>query len=91
MKEKTLLDMKKKVDALSNVMQMVYNEIGNLRELSVGTLETLKLMDGYNEAIETLKTKIKENAEKENKGKAKEEVEGSAKEENDTTEKVLEL
>jgi len=58
MKEKTLLDMKKKVDALSNVMQMVYNEIGNLRELSVGTLETLKLMDGYTEAIETLKTNI---------------------------------
>ena len=59
MKEKTLLDMKKKVDALSNVMQHVYNEIGNLRELAVGTLETLKLMDGYTEAIETLKTNMK--------------------------------
>ena len=63
MKEKTLLDMKKKVDALSNVMQMVYNELGNLRELSIGTLETLKLMDGYTEAIETLKTNIKETEE----------------------------
>ena len=63
--------MKKKVDALSNVMQMVYNEIGNLRELSVGTLETLKLMDGYTEAIETLKTNIKEN---EAKAKAKAET-----------------
>jgi|TARA_R110002049_G_scaffold21619_1_gene78821 cell shape-determining protein MreC len=87
MKEKTLLDMKKKVDALSNVMQHVYNEIGNLRELSVGTLETLKLMDGYTEAIETLKTNIKENAEKENEGKAK--AEGKAKDESET--KVLEL
>jgi cell shape-determining protein MreC len=87
MKEKTLLDMKKKVDALSNVMQMVYNEIGNLRELSVGTLETLKLMDGYTEAIETLKTNIKENAKKENEGKAK--AEGKAKDESET--KVLEL
>ena len=77
MKEKTLLDMKKKVDALSNVMKMVYNEIGNLRELSVGTLETLKLMDGYTEAIETLKNNIKENSEKETK--------------EDTKEKVLEL
>ena len=90
MKEKTLLDMKKKVDALSNVMQHVYNEIGNLRELSVGTLETLKLMDGYTEAIETLKTKIKENAEKENEGKAKDEVEGKSKEDKSET-KVLEL
>jgi hypothetical protein len=90
MKEKTLLDMKKKVDALSNVMQMVYNEIGNLRELSVGTLETLKLMDGYTEAIETLKTNIKENAKKEDKSKAKDEVEGKSKEDKSKT-KVLEL
>ena len=74
MKEKTLLEMKKKVDALSNVMQMVYNEIGNLRELSVGTLETLKLMDGYTEAIETLKNNIKENSEKETKENTKEKV-----------------
>ena len=90
MKEKTLLDMKKKVDALSNVMQMVYNEVNNLKELSVGTLETLKLMDGYTEAIETLKTKIKENAKKENEGKAKDEVEGTSKKEESNT-KVLEL
>ena len=76
MKEKTLLEMKKKVEALSNVMQMVYNELGNLRELAVGTLETLKLIDGYDAAIETLKTNIKEDAEK-------------TKEE--TKEKVLEL
>jgi hypothetical protein len=63
MKEQTLLEMKNKVDALSNVMQHVYNEMGNLRELAVGTLETLK-------------TNIKEDAEK-------------TKEE--TKEKVLEL
>ena len=79
MKEKTLLDMKKKVDALSNVMQHVYNELGNLRELSIGTLETLKLMDGYTEAIETLKTNIKEN-----EAKAKTEAETK-------TETLLEL
>ena len=65
MKEQTLLEMKKKVDALTNVMRQVFNEIGNLRELSVGTLETLKLMDGYTEAIEVLKTNMAEQAEKE--------------------------
>jgi hypothetical protein len=62
MKEKTLLEMKKKVDALTNVMRQVFNEIGNLRDLSVGTLETLKLMDGYTEAIEVLKTNMAEQA-----------------------------
>tara|TARA_R110000744_G_scaffold181994_1_gene301192 strand:- start:51 stop:272 length:222 start_codon:yes stop_codon:yes gene_type:complete len=65
MKEQTLLEMKKKVDALTNVMRQVFNEIGNLRDLSVGTLETLKLMDGYTEAIEVLKTNMAEQAEKE--------------------------
>ncbi len=65
MKEKTLLDMKKKVDALSNVMQHVYNEVGNLRELSVGTLETLKLINGYDDAIKALQEKVKEQQTKE--------------------------
>ena len=65
MKEKTLLEMKKKVDALSNVMQHVYNELGNLRELSVGTLETIKLMNGYDDAIKTLQEKVKEQQTKE--------------------------
>ena len=65
MKEQTLLEMKKKVDALTNVMRQVFNEIGNLRDLSVGTLETLKLMDGYADAIEVLKTNMAEQAEKE--------------------------
>jgi len=67
MKEKTLLEMKKKVDALTNVMRQVFNELGNLKDLSVGTLETLKLMDGYTEAIEVLKTNMAEQAEKEKK------------------------
>ena len=56
----------------------------------MGTLETLKLMDGYTEAIETLKTNIKENAKKEDKSKAKDEVEGKSKEDKSKT-KVLEL
>jgi len=64
MKEKELLNIKNKVNALSNVMQQVITEIGNLRDLSVGTLETLKLMDGYTEAIEVLKTNMIEQAEK---------------------------
>ncbi len=69
MKEKTLLEMKKKVDALTNVMRQVFHEIGNLKDLSVGTLETLKLMNGYEEAIETLKQNMAEQAEKEKEGK----------------------
>jgi|TARA_Y100000034_G_scaffold111969_1_gene145546 hypothetical protein len=63
MKEQTLLEMKNKVEALARVVQHLLHETNNLRELSVGTLETLKLMDGYEAAIETLKEKLTENIE----------------------------
>ena len=58
MKEQSLIEMKNKVDALSRVMQQIINEITNLRDLSIGTLETLKNMPGYNDAIEKLKTDV---------------------------------
>jgi hypothetical protein len=44
------------------------DESSNLRDLSVGTLETVKLMNGYDEAIEELKENIK-NGEKEQEKK----------------------
>ena len=72
MKEQTLLEMKNKVEATIRVLQDIITEITHLRELGVGTLETLKLMPGYEEAIEELKqSMIKE---KEEKDKIKEEV-----------------
>tara|TARA_R100001463_G_scaffold82342_1_gene136923 strand:- start:443 stop:667 length:225 start_codon:yes stop_codon:yes gene_type:complete len=58
MKESTLLEMQNKVKALTNVMQHLINENTQLRDLAVGTLETLKLMPGYDEAIETLKENV---------------------------------
>jgi hypothetical protein len=39
-------------------MQQVINEITNLRDLSIGTLETLKNMPGYTDAIEKLKADV---------------------------------
>ena len=58
MKEQSLIEMKNKVEALSRVMQQVINEITNLRDLSIGTLETLKNMPGYDDAIEKLKADV---------------------------------
>jgi|688.fasta_scaffold819486_2 hypothetical protein len=58
MKEQSLIEMKNKVEALSRVMQQVINELTNLRDLSIGTLEALKNMPGYNEAIEKLKADV---------------------------------
>jgi hypothetical protein len=56
-----------KESKLLNVMQQIINEISHLRELSVGTLETVKLLPGYEEAIEQLKSNILENKEEEKK------------------------
>ena len=63
MKEQTLLEMKNKIESLGRVVQHLLTDTNNLRELSVGTLETLKLMAGYDTAIEELKNKLTENIE----------------------------
>ena len=61
--------MKNKVEATTRVLQQVINEITHLRELGVGTLETLKLMPGYQDAIDELKKKMEENVEEKKKAK----------------------
>ena len=58
MKESKLLEMQNKIAALTNVMQQMINELNHLRDLSVGTLETVKLLPGYDKAIEELKESL---------------------------------
>ena len=67
MKESKLLEMQNKIAALTNVAQQMISELNHLRDLSVGTLETVKLLPGYEEAIETLKSNILEKKEEEKK------------------------
>ena len=69
MKESTLLEMKKKIEALTRVIQQIINETTHLRELGVGTLETLKLMPGYEDAIEALKKQMEDNIKEKEKAK----------------------
>lgn len=61
MKEQTLVEMKNKVEAIIRVLQQVMNEQQHLTTLAAGTLEAVKLMPGYDEAIKTLTDKAKEN------------------------------
>ena len=66
MKEQTLVEMKNKVEALVRVLQQVIQEQQHLTTLAAGTLETIKLMPDYDEAIQKLTERAKENlAEKE--------------------------
>ena len=60
MKESTLLEMKNKIAAQNRILQQIINELSHLRELGVGSLETIKLMPGYEDAIEKLKNKMEE-------------------------------
>lgn len=69
MKESTLLEMKNKIEAQSRVMQALINEVTHLRELSVGTLETIKLMPDYQDAIDALKKQMEENVKQKQKEK----------------------
>ena len=58
MKESTLLEMKKKIESLTNVVQYMINELKNLKELGVGTLETIKKLTSYKKALDKLKADV---------------------------------
>ncbi len=68
--------LEKKVQALIGVVQQLLDETAYLKDLAVGTLETIKQMDDYEQAIEDLKKKMVEES-----GKA---------EEADTSGKIIE-
>ena len=61
MKESKLIEMQNKIKAMTNIIQQFINEITHLRELSVGTLEAVKLMPGYQDAIDALKKQMEDN------------------------------
>jgi hypothetical protein len=73
MKESKLIEMQNKIKAMTNIIQQLINEVTHLRELSVGTLETIKLMEGYDQAIKDLQS----NMEKQTKERKKAEQNGT--------------
>ncbi len=56
--------LEKKIQAAINIIKQLLDENAYLKDLAVGTLETVKLLPGYDEAIEKLKTKLKDEQEK---------------------------
>jgi beta-phosphoglucomutase-like phosphatase (HAD superfamily) len=50
----------KQIQALINVVQQLLDETAFLKDLSVGTLETVKLMPGYQAALMQLKEQVEE-------------------------------
>tara|TARA_R100000951_G_scaffold108714_1_gene105112 strand:- start:928 stop:1146 length:219 start_codon:yes stop_codon:yes gene_type:complete len=59
MKESKLIEMQNKLESLGGAINRMINEIANLKDLSVGTLELVKRLPDYNEALEVLKENYK--------------------------------
>ena len=79
MKESTLLEMKNKIEAQNRILQALINEVTHLKELSIGTLETIKLMPDYKDAIEALKKQMENNVKQKQKEKENGVVEQDSK------------
>ena len=60
MKEQTLIEMKNKIQSLTNVVEHLFKEVEYLRTVSFGTLETMKHMSDYEPALGKVKEKVKE-------------------------------
>ena len=61
--------MQNKIKSMTNIIQHLMNEITHLRELSVGTLETIKLMPDYKDAIKALQKQMEDNIKEKEKAK----------------------
>jgi hypothetical protein len=66
--------LEKKIQALIGVVQQLLDENAYLKDLAVGTLETIKQMDDYEQAIEDLKKKMAEESSKAKEADADREV-----------------
>jgi len=64
MKESKLIEIRNKVETLGGVANQLIREVNNIKQLAIGTLETIKQMHDYEEAIEKLKEKAKDEEKK---------------------------
>jgi len=60
MKESKLIEMQKKIESLGRIAELLLGEVSAIKTLSFGTHEALKLMPGYEQAIEQIKEKVAE-------------------------------
>ena len=58
MKEAKLIEMRNKVESLGAALNKVIQELTNLRNLSIGTMQLVKKFPDYEKAIEELKKEL---------------------------------
>ena len=60
MKESKLIETINKVESLGRVLQQVIFELEQIKTLAIGNMELVKLLPGYEEALEQMKLKQEE-------------------------------
>jgi len=69
MKESKLIEMQNKLETLGAAVTRLVNEVTNLKDLSIGTMELVKKLPDYEKALEELKEQYKKNKDESIQGK----------------------
>ena len=72
MKESKLIEMSNKIEQLGAVLQKVITEMNNLKDLSIGLTELVKLLPDYNKALDKMKENLQKDKDKEQEVKLEE-------------------
>jgi len=70
MKESKLIEMSNKIESMGSALNRIIQELTNLKDLSIGTMELMKCLPDYEKALKKLKkdltTKKEEKSKKQN-------------------------
>tara|TARA_B100000287_G_scaffold342461_1_gene329194 strand:- start:30 stop:248 length:219 start_codon:yes stop_codon:yes gene_type:complete len=70
MKESKLIEMSNKIESIGAALNRIIQELTNLKDLSIGTMELMKCLPDYEKALKKLKkdltTKKEEKSKKQN-------------------------
>ena len=69
MKENKLVEMWNRIEILGSNVQQIIQELQNLKDLSIGTMQLVKKFPDYDNAVEKLKEELKKQTEKAKKEK----------------------
>ena len=72
MKESRLIEMSNKIEQLGAILQKVITEMNNLKDLSIGLTELVKLLPDYNKALDKMKENLQKDKDKEQEVKLEE-------------------
>lgn len=65
----TRKQLESRVDTLGSIVDRLISELTNLKDLSIGTMQVIKKLPGYDEAIEQMKQELKQELKQEENGK----------------------